>query len=135
MARYGGIDVMNDGLRLDRAPTASLDIIVSTSTGVIDGTVQNDKQGWEPNVTVVLTPDPAHRNRLDLYRTMSTDAMGHFHAEGLPPGDYRAFSWADVESGAWQDPDFIRQYEDRGRPVRISEGGTASIELRLIPPL
>ena len=38
----------------------------------------------------------------------TTDAMGRFHIEGLPPGDYKAFSWEDIETGAWQDPDFIR---------------------------
>ena len=134
VAKYGSIDALSDGLRLDRAPTGTLDIVVSTGTGSIDGSVQNERQQPEPNVTVVLTPDPAHRNRFDLYRTTSTDAMGHFHAEGIPPGDYRVFSvWADVENGAWQDPDFMRRFEDRGRPVRITEAGVASIELRLIP--
>jgi hypothetical protein len=59
--------------------------------------------------------------------------MGHFHADGIPPGDYRAFSWTDVENGAWQDPDFLRRFEDRGRPVRITESGVATLELRLIP--
>jgi len=71
---------------------------------------------------------------LDLYRTTSTDAMGHFHVEGVPPGDYRAFAWEDVETGAWLDPDFIRQFEDRGRPIRITESGTSNIELRVITP-
>jgi hypothetical protein len=81
-----------------------------------------------------LIPDGAGRSRFDLYRTTSTDALGHFHVEGIAPGDYRAFSWEDVENGAWQDPDFIRQFEDRGKPIRINEGGTTNIELRIIPP-
>src|SRR6185295_4854975 len=61
MARYGSTDVMSDGLRLDRAPTGTLDILVSTGTGSLDGSVQNERQQPEPNVTVVLTPDPARR--------------------------------------------------------------------------
>jgi protocatechuate 3,4-dioxygenase beta subunit len=131
-ARYGSTDVMSEGLRLDRQPTGPLDILIGTSTGVADGVVQNEKQEPAVNVTVVLVPDAAHRNRLDLYRTTSTDSMGHFHIEGVPPGDYQVFSWEDVETGAWQDPDFIRRYEDRGRPLRINENGTSNIELRLI---
>jgi Carboxypeptidase regulatory-like domain len=133
-ARYGATDVMSEGLRLDRQPTASLDITLSSNTGIADGTVQNEKQEAEPNVTVVFVPDAARRTRLDLYRTTSTDAVGHFHVEGLPPGDYRVFAWEEVETGAWQDPDFLRTFEDRGKPVRINEGGTANIELRAIPP-
>src|SRR5262250_2267346 len=101
MARYGGIDVMSEGLRLDRQPTGSLDILISTNTGIADGTVQNDKQEPSVNVTVVLIPDAPSRGRFDLYRTTSTDAGGHFHVEGVSPGDYHVFSWENVENGAW----------------------------------
>jgi len=134
MARYGATDVMAEGLRLDRAPTGLLEILVSMNTGIADGVVQDDKQRPAANVTVVVVPETTRRNRLDLYRTISTDAAGRFHVEGVPPGDYRVFAWEHVETGAWQDPDFIRQYEDRGRPLRINESGTTNIELRLITP-
>ncbi len=134
MARYGGIDVLNEGLRLDRQPTGPLEILVSANTGITDGVVQNEKLEPAANVTVVLVPEATRRTRLDLYRTTSTDAAGHFHIEGVPPGDYRAFAWEDVETGAWQDPDFIRQFEDRGRPVRVNESSTSNIELRVIRP-
>jgi len=133
-ARYGSTDVMSEGLRLDRQPTGPLEILVSTSSGVADGIVQTDKQEPAINVMVVLVPEAARRTRLDLYRTISTDAAGRFHLEGIPPGDYRVFAWEDVETGAWTDPDFIRRFEDRGKPVRINEGSSSNIELRLIPP-
>jgi hypothetical protein len=61
-----------------------------------------------------------------------TDASGRVHLEGITPGDYKAFAWEDVEVSAWQDPDFLRIYEDRGKSVRISEGGTAFLDLRVI---
>jgi hypothetical protein len=133
-ARYSSTDVLSEGLRLDRQPTAPVDIVISTNSGIVDGNVQDEKQQPAVNVTVVLVPDATRRNRFDLYRTISTDAAGHFHAEGIPPGDYKAFAWEDVETGAWQDPEFVRQFEDRGRPVRISESGTSTIDLRVIPP-
>jgi hypothetical protein len=133
-ARFGATDVLGDGIRLDRAPTIPLEIVVSSNTGIADGSVTNDKQDPSPNVTVVLIPDAPRRNRLDLYRTTSTDAMGHFHVEGVPPGDYKLFSWEDVETGAWQDPDFIRGAESRGKSIRINEGSTTgNIDLRVIP--
>jgi hypothetical protein len=132
-ARYGATDILNEGLRLDRQPTGPLEIVLGAKTGTADGTVQNDKQEASANVTVVVIPDVRLRNRLDLYRTTSTDATGHFHIEGIPPGDYRVFAWEEVETGAWQDPDFIRNFENRGRPVRIDEDSTLNIELRVIP--
>jgi len=132
-ARYGAVDLMNDGLRLDRQPTGPLEIFVATDTGTADGVVQNDKQEPSVNVTVVFVPEGTRRNRLDLYRTASTDAMGHVHVEGVPPGDYRVFAWEDVENGAWQDPDFIRRFEDQSKSVRINENSTTRVELRVIP--
>jgi hypothetical protein len=132
-ARLGGVDVLSEGLRLDRPPGGPLEVVVSVNTGIADGVVQGERQEPSANVTVVFVPDGARRNRLDLYRTTSTNAQGQFRVEGLPPGDYKVFAWEDVETGAWQDPDFIRQFEDRGRPVRINEGGNSNIELRVIP--
>jgi hypothetical protein len=38
-----------------------------------------------------------------------------------------------VEQGAWQDPDFIKNYEDRGKPIHLSEGSHESAEIRVIP--
>src|SRR5262249_29777901 len=60
MARYGGTDVMNEGLRLDRQPSGPLDILISTITEIVDGVVQNDKQKASVNVTLVFVP---HRHR------------------------------------------------------------------------
>ena len=132
-ARYGAVDLMDEGLRLDRQPTSPLEIFVATDTGSADGNVQSDKQEPSVNVTVVFVPDGARRHRLDLYRTASTDAMGHLHVEGVPPGDYRVFAWEDVENGAWQDPDFVRRFEDQGKSVRINENSRTRVELRVIP--
>jgi 5-hydroxyisourate hydrolase-like protein (transthyretin family) len=134
-ARYGATDILNEGLKLDRPPNGPIEISVARNAGRLTGAVQNDRQEASANVTVVVVPDVPRRARLDLYRTASTDAMGQFHIEGIPPGDYKVFSWEEVETGAWQDPDFIRNFEDRGEPVRINEGGgTSNINLRVIPP-
>ena len=133
-ARLGSVDVLKDGVRLERQPDVPLEIVISSNTGTADGTVSNDRQEPSINTTFVLVPDLARRYRADLFRSGSTDAAGRIHLEDVPPGDYKAFAWEDVESGAWQDPEFIRQYEERGRPIRVSENGQASIELRVIAP-
>jgi hypothetical protein len=63
----------------------------------------------------------------------TTDEAGQFLMESLPPGDYRVFAWENVANREWQDPDFVRSYEDRGRAVRITEGARAYAELNSIP--
>jgi hypothetical protein len=52
--------------------------------------------------------------------------------EGIAPGDYKVFSWEKVEVGAWQHPDFIRNYEDRGETVRIGSLGSDRATVRMI---
>ncbi|MBI2149229.1 MAG: carboxypeptidase regulatory-like domain-containing protein [Acidobacteria bacterium] len=131
-ARLGGQEVLNAGVRIEGPPQGELEIIVGMNSGVFDAIVQGEKQEPAVNVQVVLVPDSARRQRSEAYRTAFTDASGRVHLEGIAPGDYKAFAWEDVEAGAWQDPDFIRTYEDRGRPVRIPESGAATTELRLI---
>jgi hypothetical protein len=54
--------------------------------------------------------------------------------ERVAPGDYGVFAWADVESGAWQDPEFMRLYEGRGVSIRMGEGGRGRIDVVASPP-
>lgn len=131
-ARLGGSEVLNSGLRIDGAPQGELDIVIGLNPGMFDAVVLDDRQELQTNVTVVLVPDPARRQRSDAYENAFTGDSGRAHIEGVVPGDYKAFAWEDVEGGAWQDPDFIRKFEDRGKPVRILEGGVVSTELRVI---
>ncbi len=85
-AQYGGTDILNEGIQFDRPPNGPIEIVVSSNTGSITGTVQNEKQEPSVNVTVVLVPDAPKRSRLDMYRTTTTDAMGQFHVGGIPSG-------------------------------------------------
>jgi hypothetical protein len=50
---------------------------------------------------------------------------------GLAPGDYLVLAWEDVEYGAWTDPEFLRTYETTGTHVRLEEGATQSVRVRI----
>jgi hypothetical protein len=80
---------------------------------------------------VVILPDV--RGRIDLFKTTTTDPAGRFHIDRIPPGDYKAFAWEDVNDGAWQDPEFMGANENLGTPIHIAEGTTATLRLTLIP--
>jgi hypothetical protein len=56
-------------------------------------------------------------------------ADGTFKITGVTPGDYKVFSWSDVDTGAWQDPDFIKDYEGQGKPIHIGEGTAATLQV------
>jgi len=133
-ARLGALDVLKEGLKLERQPTVPLELVISSNTGTVDATVVTEKQEPSINTTFVLVPAAELRFRNDLYRSGATDAMGRLHLDGVPPGDYKAFAWEEVENGAWQDSDFIQQFEDRGKPVRVDASSAANLELRVIAP-
>ena len=129
--RLGNADVLNAGLQLGQPAEAVLDVVIGTNPGTISGSVVDDRLGPVRDASVVILPDL--RQRTDLYRAVTTDLSGRFEIDRVPPGDYKIFAWADVDHDAWFDQDFMRDYDNRGRPVRISDGSQENIDVTLIP--
>ncbi len=131
--RLGTVDVLRDGLHIAGQPAGSLEVVVGTKPGALEGRIVNQKREPSPGATVVLVPDVDQRLRMDLYHSTSTDASGQFRFDRLAPGNYKLFAWEEVEREAWTDPEFLRPYEDEGIPARISEGILENAEAVLIP--
>jgi hypothetical protein len=133
--RLGNADVLNGTLHLDRPPSAALEVVIATNPGALDGQVvrTGPSSANRPvaDVPVLLLPDIRRRN--ELFRTTTADVSGRFHFDRVPPGDYKVFSWEEVEDGAWYDAEFMRANESRGIPVRIGEGQTAAARIEVIP--
>jgi len=132
--KLGKDDVLADGLRIDGSFASSLEVVVGANGGVVAGRILRDKQAVV-NVRAVLVPNAARRQRGDLYKTAFTDDTGQFEIRGVAPGDYKLFAWELVEFGAWQDPQFIKLYENRGTSVRVNAGGRQTVDAVLIPAL
>jgi len=124
----GGFDVLNQGLRPTNSVEGSLEIILDTHFGEVQGSAS------APNVTVVLVPDVVRRNQRPLYKSFKT-GNGVFHFEKIPPGDYKLFAWSENtidNGGPWLDPEYLRAYEERGTPVHI-EGDLKTVLDRPLP--
>jgi Carboxypeptidase regulatory-like domain len=132
--RLGAADVLNDGLHLDGRPDAPLEVVIGATPGSVDGVVLTENRQPVPNVIVSLLPDVARRGRLDLYRTVSSDASGRFKIDLVPPGDYVAFAWDGLESEDWQNPEFVAPHEARGTRVRVRDGAPTTIEVTALTP-
>ncbi|MBI4474606.1 MAG: carboxypeptidase regulatory-like domain-containing protein, partial [Acidobacteria bacterium] len=131
--RYGDLDVLNDVLRIEGPPTDSLTIVIGTNPGSASGVVLDNQQEPLSDVAVVLVP-ANQRNRADLYKSATTDATGRFLIERIPPGDYHAFAFEEIESGAWHDAQFMRAFEERGMPIRVTEGAKLEFRLPILAP-
>lgn len=111
-----GVDVLNPGLHVTGSTDATMEIVVATDSGSVEGRTEG-REG-----TVVLVPDAVRRGQRTLYKSMKTSASGQFRFQKVPPGDYKLFAWAeaDIENGGpWLDPEYLRKVEDSGTPVRI----------------
>jgi 5-hydroxyisourate hydrolase-like protein (transthyretin family) len=129
-ARLGLTDV-TDSMPISANTADRLEIVLTADPGAAEGVAIGSGGIPAPNATVVLVPNVARR-RPDLYKSVVTGTDGRFRFQDLAPGDYKLFAWDDVETGAWQDPDFMRAYESKGLLVRIAEKGKEDVQLNVI---
>ncbi len=129
--QYGGDDILNKPFKFSGSGSGTFEVTLSPGAGQVAGTVTDSKSQPVPGIQVVLIP--GQRNRTDLYRSSATDQNGHFSLTGIAPGDYKLFSWESIDNGAQFDPDFLSQYEQQGKTVRVAESSPQNVEVKLIP--
>ena len=131
-ARIEQTDVLNDLWVITGPVRGTLNIVVSSGAGQIDGTVIDSRLQGVPALQTILIPDQ-NRDRIDLIKTAVTDQSGKFTLRGVAPGNYKIFAWEAIEPNAYFDPQILRQYEDQGKPVLVTEGGKILADVKMIP--
>lgn len=125
-------DVINEAMKI-RGGAGKLDLTISSNGAHVEGSVLDKDHQPVTSAMVVLVPEEAKRSRSDLFRTATSDQYGHFVLRGVPPGSYKLFAWEAIDYGAYQDPDFLKAYEDQGKTVQLAPGERSSPELKVIP--
>jgi hypothetical protein len=128
-ARLGQSDVLNSPLRLSAAESYVLDIVISPNAGQIEGIAVGVGDQTAPGAQVVLIPD-ANRTRTELFRSVTADASGHFSISAIVPGDYRLAAWNAIEPYAFFDPELIRQAEQNGTVLHVTESSKQTVNVR-----
>jgi Carboxypeptidase regulatory-like domain len=124
--RFSGMEVSDDEFNVIRGTQATLEVTISSRGARVQGTVTDQDGLPAVAVWVVLVPDASHRNQSHLYKLITTDQYGRFDLRGIAPGDYTLFSWEHVDRNAWQDPDFLKEFESQGLSVPLQEGDLRS---------
>ena len=130
--RYGAVDGLTDGFTVRRGADASLEITLSSKGARVQGAVLDADNLPAVGVSVVLVPNDPHRGDLQRYKVVTTDQNGRYVLRGVAPGDYKLFSWEDMDQNAWQDPEFLRPFEDRGEKVTVDANDQKTIDLAAI---
>jgi hypothetical protein len=126
-------DTFEVGITVSRGHSpASLELVLNPGAGRVDGTVESDEQPV-PGAVVALVPDGKQRAQPNYYRQAFTDHLGRFVLRNIVPGNYTLFAWEQVDRDAFFDPEFLAQYEDRGKAVHVEEGDHITVKLDEIP--
>jgi hypothetical protein len=121
-ATLRGQDVLNQGFRVD-GTTGPIEIVVSDDTGGVDASVSDD-DGKPVATYVILIPASGHE------RILVSGDDGHAKEENIPPGEYRAWAFDDIDSVPYAEPDWMARNAGAGEKVTVTTGGTANISLK-----
>jgi hypothetical protein len=130
--RYDESSALRAGFTVTRGDAGSLEIVVSSRGAGVQGTVMDSNGLPLAGVSVVLVPELSQREDSQKYKTESTDQYGYFDLRGIAPGDYKVFSWVEVEWGAWEDPEFLRQFEEKGERITLQDGDHSTVKVTAI---
>jgi protocatechuate 3,4-dioxygenase beta subunit len=129
---YGESSVIKDGFTVTHGEAGALEIVLSSRGARVQGTVMDSDGLPLAGVSIVLVPDLSQRESYQKYKTESTDQYGHFDLRGIAPGDYKLFSWVEVEADAWQDAEFLKQFEDKGQRIALQDGDHSTVKVTAI---
>ncbi len=128
-----GADEIPPGDRITIPPgfTGPLSVLLSPNGGRIDGVASTPGGDPAPNAAVTLLP-------LDMSGMTSlnwnpTERDGSYSLSGVAPGEYRLFAWDATEGVPFQNAEFIRRFETRGKRIVIREGDALNVNLEAIP--
>ena len=130
--QYAGTSALQDGFAVKGGAAGTLEITISSHGARVQGTVADSDGLRAVGVRVVLVPEPSRRNQSSLFKEQTTDQYGHFELRGIAPGDYKLFSWEEAESGAWEDPEFLKPFEEKGEKISLQENDQKTLNLTAI---
>jgi Carboxypeptidase regulatory-like domain len=131
-ALVNGESVLDKGLAVPAGDgQRTVEVVIRSSGTRVDGTVTDENDLPAAGAIVALVPEEGRRKLFRLYKDSTTDQYGKFVLRGIAPGKYKLFAWKDVENDSWQDPEFLKPFEDQGKEITAEEKARIAIQLKL----
>jgi hypothetical protein len=133
-AIFNSRDVLDSGFDIsnDVVP-GPLSIRVERNAATISGTVHNSKNEVVPDSIVALIPTLERRMNLALFHTVRTDQHGNFTVRQIAPGNYGILALEGVESVAFENAEFVKDYENKMSRLTILPGTANNSIINVIP--
>jgi Carboxypeptidase regulatory-like domain len=125
-----GREVSESGIELGLGGSHHVDIVISPNGATLDGSVSEDEGKPSPGATVVLVPDPEHRQLTSRYYTTTADRNGHFTVSGIDPGEYTVVAWDSAETLDNAASDALEVAEKQGQTLKLEGGGRKAVQLK-----
>jgi hypothetical protein len=120
--RLGSDDVLANGLQVERGSSGTLEVVISTGTALLEGSVAEDDKP-AIGARVRLTLDPATPYNRMRSRSVITDQNGHFSLQ-IAPGRYQVVAKSrSITGGAAASSD--------QRALNLSERDRKTIQLKI----
>jgi hypothetical protein len=127
--RQGGASVFDSGFLVD-GNANPVQVVLDGGGVQVGGTVLNAERKPASGAMVTLVPVAGRRQ---YFPNAVTDDSGHFGFRGVPPGRYIAYAFESILPNAWQNAEYLSQYEVRGRPLTVERQSQPEMQLDLIP--
>jgi hypothetical protein len=115
-------------------PEAKLDVLLTSQLTVVTGTASDTEGAPLVDYHAVIFPAEQKEQRWDnRTRLERADAQGRFRIEGLLPGDYLVAAASDIEPNEAFDEDLLATLRPGATRVRVREGETETVALKLAP--
>jgi hypothetical protein len=132
---YEGHDITDAGMEFREGQVFNgIEVLLTERATELAGRVVDGSATPVDDYTVVaFAPEPDRWGFMTRYiRRARPDQGGGFALKGLPPGEYLVIALEYVEPGEEGDPEQLERWRAQATPVRLSEGDTKNITLRLV---
>jgi protocatechuate 3,4-dioxygenase beta subunit len=132
-ARYGVRDVTHSTLDLS-AGSSTLDILLSAKAAQVSGVVRDSDGQPMRGITVSIWPKTPDRGTSTRgVRTAVSDQNGNFRIGSLPPDDYYAIAFDDIDPNLALFPDFLSRFDGDAASLKLAESGSENADVKIIP--
>ena len=130
--QQNSVSVYDSGFVVTDKTPAPLEIRIAANGGTVEGTVYTSDKKPVAFATVTLVPGLEHRQNPDLFKTVTSDALGRFVISGVRPDEYKLLAWDKVAPGASQNASFVAKYEAQGSIIRVVAGSKTTTDVSIV---